>query len=136
MTSRLKVGARPNRQSLRSAVNYHLEVTLGKSADNAAPEDYHLALALAIREPVIRAMNSTEERVVKSGAKQIHYLSMEFLIGRLLSNNLRNLGLYDTCAEVASVGWRRASSIRWRVSRIQVTATASTISSDSFARRS
>jgi starch phosphorylase len=102
MTSRLKVGARPNRQSLRSAVDYHLEVTLAKSADNADPEDYHLALALAIREPVIRAMNSTEERVIKSGAKQIHYLSMEFLIGRLLSNNLRNLGLYDICAEVAS----------------------------------
>jgi len=102
MTSRLKVGARPNRQSLRSAVDYHLEVTLAKSADNADPEDYHLALALAIREPVIRAMNSTEERVIKSGAKQIHYLSMEFLIGRLLSNNLRNLGLYDICAVVAS----------------------------------
>ena len=102
MTSRLKVGARPNRQALRGAVDYHLEVTLAKSADNADPEDYHLALALAIREPVIRAMNSTEERVIKSRAKQIHYLSMEFLIGRLLSNNLRNLGLYDICAEVAS----------------------------------
>ena len=101
MTSRLKVGARPTRQSLRSAVDYHLEVTLAQERRNADPEDYHLALALAIREPVIRAMNSTEERVIKSGAKQIHYLSMEFLIGRLLSNNLRNLGLYDTCAEVA-----------------------------------
>lgn len=102
MTSRLKVGARPNRQALRGAVDYHLEVTLAKSADNADPEDYHLALALAIREPVIRAMNSTEDRVIKSRAKQIHYLSMEFLIGRLLSNNLRNLGIYDICAEVAS----------------------------------
>ena len=48
------------------------------------------------------ATNATEERVVKSGAKQIHYLSMQFLIGRLLANNLRNLGIYDTCAEVAA----------------------------------
>jgi starch phosphorylase len=82
-------------------VDYHLEVTLAKNSQNAVL-DYHLALALAIREPVIRAMNATEERVVKSGAKQIHYLSMEFLIGRLLANNLRNLGIYDTCAEVAA----------------------------------
>ena len=102
MTSRVKVGRAPSRQSLRSAVDYHLEVTLAKNPHNALPEDYHLALALAIREPVIRAMNETEERVLKAGAKQIHYLSMEFLIGRLLANNLRNLGLYDTCAEVAA----------------------------------
>ncbi len=102
MTSRVKVGRAPSRQSLRSAVDYHLEVTLARNPHNALPEDYHLALALAIREPVIRAMNETEERVLKAGAKQIHYLSMEFLIGRLLANNLRNLGLYDTCAEVAA----------------------------------
>jgi starch phosphorylase len=102
MISKIKDGARPSRQSLRSAVDYHLEVTLAKHSQNADPEDYHLALALAIREPVIRAMNATEERVLKAGAKQIHYLSMEFLIGRLLANNLRNLGLYDTCAEVAA----------------------------------
>jgi starch phosphorylase len=102
MASSLKIGAHPNRQSLRNAVDYHLEVTLAKNPENADPEDYHLALALAIREPVIRAMNATEERVLKSGAKQIHYLSMEFLIGRLLANNLRNLGLYEVCAEVAT----------------------------------
>jgi len=102
MTSRPKVSADPDRKSLQSAVDYHLEVTLAKGSHNADPCDYHLALALAIREPVIRAMNATEARVLRAGAKQIHYLSMEFLIGRLLANNLRNLGLYDTCAEVAA----------------------------------
>lgn len=102
MTSRPKVSADPDRKSLQSAVDYHLEVTLAKGSHNADPGDYHLALALAIREPVIRAMNATEARVLRAGAKQIHYLSMEFLIGRLLANNLRNLGLYDTCAEVAA----------------------------------
>jgi glycogen phosphorylase len=102
MASRLHINTPPDRQSLQSAVNYHLEVTLAKSSKNADPQDYHLALALAIREPVIRAMNATEARVLRAGAKQIHYLSMEFLIGRLLANNLRNLGLYDLCAEVAS----------------------------------
>jgi starch phosphorylase len=102
MTQRLKPGAKPSRQTLRSAVEYHLEVTLAKDARLATAEDYHLALALAVREPVIRALRDTEERVLRAGAKQIHYLSMEFLIGRLLANNLRNLGLYDVCAEVAA----------------------------------
>jgi len=102
MTSKLKLNGHPDRRSLQNAVDYHLEVTLAKGVDNANPADYQMALALAIREPVIRAMNATEARVREAGAKQIHYLSMEFLIGRLLANTLRNLGLYDVCAEVAA----------------------------------
>lgn len=102
MATVLKLASKPDRLSLRSAVNYHLEVTLAKMSKDIGPEDYQLALALAIREPVIRALNDTESRVRQAGAKRIHYLSMEFLIGRLLANNLRNLGLYDVCAEAAA----------------------------------
>ncbi len=96
-----KFTANPDRKELLSAVNFHMEVSLGKNPQNASLEDYHLALAMAIREPVIRALNATDARVRSSGAKQIHYLSMEFQIGRLLGNSLCNLGLYDTCAEAA-----------------------------------
>jgi glycogen phosphorylase len=101
MATVLKTAPKLDRQSLQSAVNYHLEVTLGKLSRDVGPEDYQLALALAIREPIIRAMNATDARVAHAGAKRIHYLSMEFLIGRLLGNNLRSLGLYDICAEAA-----------------------------------
>src|ERR1039458_2137570 len=52
MASRLKISAHPDRQSLQSAVHYHLEVTLAKSSHNADPEDYHLALATAHPGPV------------------------------------------------------------------------------------
>jgi starch phosphorylase len=97
----LKTPPKLDRHSLQSAVNYHLEVTLGKLSRDVGPEDYQLALAMAIREPIIRAMNATDARVTQAGAKRIHYLSMEFLIGRLLGNNLRSLGLYEICAEAA-----------------------------------
>jgi starch phosphorylase len=102
MISRRPIDANPDRQSLQAALHYHLEVTLGKAPHSLGIADYQLALALAVREPVIRAMNATEERIRAAGAKRIHYLSMEFLIGRLLANNLRNLGLYDVCAETAA----------------------------------
>ena len=63
MATRFKTSTSPDRQSLQAAVNYHLEVTLAKGSLDVGPEDYQLALALAIREPVIRAMNATAERV-------------------------------------------------------------------------
>ncbi|HTP38942.1 MAG TPA: glycogen/starch/alpha-glucan phosphorylase [Steroidobacteraceae bacterium] len=102
MALKLKANAAPTRQALLNAVNYHVEVTLAKNPQSAELEDYQLALALAIRQPILHAMNATEARVREANAKQIHYLSMEFLIGRLLANNLRNLKLYDVCAEAAS----------------------------------
>jgi starch phosphorylase len=101
MAPKLNPTVSPTRQSLEQAVIYHLQVTLGKSPDSADLEDLQLALAMAIRQPIIHAMNATEARVRRADAKQIHYLSMEFLIGRLLANNLRNLKLYDLCAEAA-----------------------------------
>jgi glycogen phosphorylase len=101
MAPKLSSNSAPTRHSLEQAVTYHLQVTLGKSPDGADLEDLQLALAMAIRQPIIHAMNATEARVRRADAKQIHYLSMEFLIGRLLANNLRNLNLYEVCAEAA-----------------------------------
>jgi starch phosphorylase len=102
MAPKISSSPSPTCRSLEQAVTYHLQVTLGKSPDAADLEDLQLALAMAIRQPIIHAMNATEARVRAADAKQIHYLSMEFLIGRLLANNLRNLKLYDVCAEAAT----------------------------------
>jgi len=50
------------------------------------------ATALAACEPAIETMLTTEERYVRADAKRLYYLSMEFLVGRSLENNLQNLG--------------------------------------------
>ena len=41
-----------------------------------------------------------EEKVSNEGKRKLYYISAEFLIGKLLSNNLINLGLYDEVKEV------------------------------------
>jgi starch phosphorylase len=58
------------------------------------------AVALAVRDRLMDKMLETEQRYERADAKQLYYLSIEFLIGRSLGNNLHNLGIYDFCREM------------------------------------
>ncbi len=52
---------------------------------------------MAVRDILIDKVLATQARVGRRDAKRLHYLSLEFLIGRSLENNLYNLGLMETC---------------------------------------
>lgn len=91
--------------SLRRAIIAKLAYSVGKDPVAASARDWFLATALATRDRVIdRWMTST--RAVKAGRKKrVYYLSLEFLIGRLLMDSLNNLGLTETMrAALAELG--------------------------------
>jgi starch phosphorylase len=71
--------------------------TLGNGGKRLSNRELFDATSLAIREHLIDGMIRTEENYKRSDAKRLYYLSMEFLMGRALGNNLYNLGLLDTC---------------------------------------
>ena len=73
--------------------------TLGKKWEDLSKRDMLLALTLAVRERLLDAMIATEERYSQADAKRLYYLSLEFLIGRSLENNLCNLGILDESRE-------------------------------------
>jgi starch phosphorylase len=76
-----------------------LILAVGKDPDHAAPRDWLIATSLAVRDQlVIRWMESTRQ-IYAGEEKRVYYLSMEFLIGRLLIDSLSNLGLREICAE-------------------------------------
>ncbi|MCK5706063.1 MAG: glycogen/starch/alpha-glucan phosphorylase [Candidatus Aureabacteria bacterium] len=69
--------------------------TLAKDHHTATSYDNYLALAIAIRDRLVERWILTQQTYHKSNLKRVYYLSMEFLIGRLMGNNLINLGLTD-----------------------------------------
>lgn len=69
--------------------------SVGESPENATIQNWRIALSLAIRDRVIEPWFRAGREVQGSGAKRVYYLSMEFLIGRLLGDAVINLGLED-----------------------------------------
>ncbi len=78
---------------------HHLRYTRGLTLDRARPEDQLAALQLAVRETLIEREMETRALYEAANPKKVCYLSMEFLVGRLLMNNLIATGLLDTARE-------------------------------------
>jgi starch phosphorylase len=76
---------------LRDAILRHLTYTIGKDAGHATLHDWRLALSFAVRDRLVESWFSATRRTYDAGAKRVYYLSMEFLIGRLLKDALVNL---------------------------------------------
>ena len=65
-------------------------------------QDRFTAVALAVRDRMLDLMLETEDRYQSQDAKRLYYLSIEFLIGQSLGNNLENLGIRELCREALS----------------------------------
>ena len=81
--------------ALRESVIHKLTYAVGRDPIVATDWDWFMASALAVRDHVLeRWLASTRTNYLSQG-KRVYYLSLEFLIGRLLHDSLNNLGLVD-----------------------------------------
>ncbi len=71
----------------------------GAEPEKATPVMIYNALAAVIRDMMMEHWTDTQEKIEKANAKQVCYLSMEFLLGRSLRNNVFNLGLSEVVEE-------------------------------------
>ena len=85
---------------LRESIRRHVRYSLGREWRNLSGREIFSAVALAVRDLLVDRMFRTEKRYQEMDAKKVYYLSMEYLMGRSLGNNLINLGLYETCGRV------------------------------------
>ena len=80
---------------MRKRILAKLRYQVGKAPGYASERDWFLAAALAVRDSVVECWLASGRRSYDSGAKRVYYLSLEFLIGRLLGDAMGNLGLTE-----------------------------------------
>lgn len=76
-----------------------LVYSVGKDVRSATRRDWFTTAALAVRDRVVDRWMDTTRGVYAHDSKRVYYLSLEFLIGRLLNSSLDNLGLMDAVRE-------------------------------------
>src|SRR5450631_1532874 len=78
---------------IKSAILTKLRLAIGKDAGMATRHDWYKAAALALRDRIVHRWLTSEKQSYDAGSKRVYYLSLEFLIGRLFTDALNNMGL-------------------------------------------
>lgn len=82
-------------KKLREGIERHVRYTLVRSLDHLTPAELLVPVSLAVRELFVDRMLETSKRYQQADAKHLYYLSMEFLMGRLLGDTVSNMQLNE-----------------------------------------
>ena len=98
--SNLEISDEIKKARLKLSIEHYIKYFIGKRVCELTKEEALYAISLAVREFAMDEMYSTISRYNEKSAKRVYYLSIEYLIGRSLENNLHNLGLYNLLKDI------------------------------------
>ena len=102
-----KTEAAPPRQTtsgepvggMKAAILRHLTYTLARDTGSASPRDWWIATAMAVRDNILDRLIETQAVHNDQNVRRLYYLSLEYLMGRLLESNLYNAGLFESTVD-------------------------------------
>ncbi|OGV75946.1 MAG: glycogen phosphorylase [Methylotenera sp. RIFCSPLOWO2_02_FULL_45_14] len=104
-TLKAKASVIPKLTPIHQSLQNHLIFSSFKTSNAATPRDWYEAASYTVRDHVVARWIKTAESYYRDDPKRVYYLSLEFLIGRMLSNAALNLGVNDELKEgLASLG--------------------------------
>ncbi len=89
-------------KSIKRGVEDHLRYTLAKDAYSHTEWDLYRSVVLTILDRLHDRWLKTQQKYYQEDAKRVYYISMEFLIGRMLDNALINLGIQEEVRDALS----------------------------------
>ena len=84
-----------SKEDFKNAFEMFLEMKYGKSIQASTDYEKYSVLGEMIMTYAMPKWKETRERIAKKNQKSLYYFSLEFLMGRMLTNNLMSLGIYD-----------------------------------------
>lgn len=96
------MGIHLDEKKLKTLIAGKLSRHFGKDISEANNEQIYAACAFTVRDIMMENWAKTQDEIEKKELKQVYYLSMEFLIGKSLHNNINNLGLVDVFKKTLS----------------------------------
>ena len=81
-----------SKEEFKKSIIENVKNQYRRTIDEATPQQIFQAVSYAIKDVIIDDWISTQKQFDETGAKKVYYLSMEFLMGRALGNNIINLG--------------------------------------------
>ena len=88
-----------DKEMFKRSVVYNVKTLYRKTMEEATQQQIFQAVSYAVKDAIIDAWMATTKEIEKDDPKIVYYLSMEFLMGRALGNNLINLTFYDEVRE-------------------------------------
>ncbi|KAI3416066.1 hypothetical protein GPALN_005618 [Globodera pallida] len=88
-----------NVANIKKTFNRHLHFSMIKDRNVSTPRDYYFALAHTVRDHLVSRWIRTQQHYYEKDPKRVYYLSLEFYMGRTLSNTMLNLGMQATVDE-------------------------------------
>jgi hypothetical protein len=82
-----------NVASVKKTFNRHLHFTIAKDRNVATNRDYYLSTAFTVRDHLVGRWIRTQQHYYDTDPKRVYYLSLEYYMGRSLSNMMINLGI-------------------------------------------
>jgi len=89
------VAVRDDVDALKQSIVQHFSHTLGRDLDNSSPHYLYSAVALAVRDRLMDQWRTTRAETESPDTRRTCYMSLEFLMGRSLSNAIYNLDLIE-----------------------------------------